>query len=73
MKKVFSVLLALVPLIVSAKKPNVLFIIADDQAPLSIGGVNNSEIKTPNLDNCPSRVFFSTIASTKGRGPVPCA
>jgi len=40
----------LTPLIVTAKKPNVLFIIADDQAPRSIGGVNNPEIKTPNLD-----------------------
>ena len=50
MKKLFSVLLALAPLASSAKKPNVLFIIADDQAPRSIGGVNNPEIKTPNLD-----------------------
>jgi arylsulfatase A-like enzyme len=50
MKKLFNVLLVLAPLFVSAKKPNVLFIIADDQAPLSIGGVNNPEIKTPNLD-----------------------
>ena len=50
MKKLFSVLLALTPLTVAAKKPNVLFIIADDQAPRSIGGVNNPELKTPNLD-----------------------
>ena len=50
MKKLFSVLLALTPLTVAAKKPNVLFIIADDQAPRSIGGVNNPEVKTPNLD-----------------------
>ena len=50
MKKVFSVLLALAPVPASAKKPNVLFIIADDQAPLSIGGVNIREIKPPNLD-----------------------
>lgn len=50
MKKLFSVLLAVIPLTVAAKKPNVLFIIADDQAPRSIGGVNNPEVKTPNLD-----------------------
>jgi len=50
MKKLISFLLALAPLMASAKKPNVLFIIADDQAPRSIGGVNNPEIKTPNLD-----------------------
>ncbi|MBT7855198.1 MAG: sulfatase-like hydrolase/transferase, partial [Opitutae bacterium] len=50
MKKLISFLLALAPLPTSAKKPNILFIIADDQAPLSIGGVNNHEVKTPNLD-----------------------
>jgi arylsulfatase A-like enzyme len=43
-------LLVLAPLLALAEKPNVLFIIADDQAPRSIGGVNNPEIKTPNLD-----------------------
>ncbi|MBG29197.1 MAG: sulfatase [Opitutae bacterium] len=50
MKKSFAILFALAPLLASAKKPNILFIIADDQAPLSIGAVNNPEIKTPNLD-----------------------
>ncbi len=43
-------LLALGPILAWGKKPNLLFIIADDQAPRSIGGVNNPEIKTPNLD-----------------------
>ncbi|WP_430931156.1 sulfatase-like hydrolase/transferase [Saccharicrinis sp. 156] len=32
------------------KKPNVLFIFADDQTFESIGSLNNNEIKTPNLD-----------------------
>ena len=60
MKKLFRVLLILAPLTVAAQKPNVLFIIADDQAPRSIGGVNNPEIKTPNLDRLAKQgVLFS--------------
>jgi len=50
LKKLFYTLLIFPSLVTAAKKPNILFIIADDQAPLSIGGVNNSAIITPNLD-----------------------
>ena len=50
MIRFFLFLLATGSLLAVAKKPNFLFIIADDQAPRSIGGVNNPEIKTPNLD-----------------------
>ena len=50
MNRFFLFLLAAGPILAGVKKPNVLFIIADDQAPRSIGGVNNPEIKTPNLD-----------------------
>ncbi|MBT3635690.1 MAG: sulfatase-like hydrolase/transferase, partial [Opitutae bacterium] len=50
MIRFFFLLLTAGPILAWAKKPNVLFIIADDQAPRSIGGVNNPEIKTPNLD-----------------------
>ena len=50
MIRFFLFLLAVGSSIVWAKKPNILFIIADDQAPRSIGGVNNPEINTPNLD-----------------------
>jgi arylsulfatase A-like enzyme len=50
MIRFFLFLLATGSLFAVAKKPNFLFIIADDQAPRSIGGVNNPEIKTPNLD-----------------------
>ncbi len=34
----------------SAKKPNVLFILADDMRPDCIGAMGNPHIKTPNLD-----------------------
>jgi arylsulfatase A-like enzyme len=60
MKKISFVLLFLAPILAMAKKPNILFIIADDQAPLSIGGVNNPEIKTPHLDKlAKSGVMFN--------------
>lgn len=32
------------------KKPNIIFIFADDQAPSTIGAYGNKEIQTPNLD-----------------------
>lgn len=32
------------------KRPNILFIIADDQAPFSLGAYGNSVCKTPNID-----------------------
>ncbi len=60
MTQFFLLLLAAGPILAWAKKPNVLFIIADDQAPRSIGGVNNPEIKTPNLDRLAKQgVLFS--------------
>jgi len=36
---------------VNAAKPNVLFILADDQRPDSIGAYGNEHIKTPNIDS----------------------
>jgi arylsulfatase A-like enzyme len=60
MNRFFLFLLAAGPILAGVKKPNILFIIADDQAPLSIGGVNNPEIKTPNLDRLAKQgVLFS--------------
>ena len=32
------------------QKPNILFILADDQAAWSLGSAGNNEIITPNLD-----------------------
>ncbi len=34
----------------SADKPNVLFILTDDQGPWALGCAGNPEIRTPNLD-----------------------
>src|SRR6476660_3420864 len=34
----------------AAKKPNVIFLFADDQRADTIGALGNSHIKTPNLD-----------------------
>ncbi|MGJ8679834.1 sulfatase-like hydrolase/transferase [Paraglaciecola sp.] len=34
----------------SVKKPNILFIFADDQSPKTLGAYGNAQIKTPNLD-----------------------
>ncbi len=50
MTRFFFWLFAAGPVLVWGQKPNVLFIISDDQSPRSIGGVNNPEVKTPNLD-----------------------
>src|SRR5262249_6631075 len=47
-------LLGLVPLPVNAqnttRKPNVLFIVADDLAPYVLGAYGNRQVRTPNLD-----------------------
>ena len=56
------------PLTAWAGKPNVLFIIADDQAPLSIGGVNNPEVKTPNLDRLAKRSVLFSNCFNQGSG-----
>ena len=50
MTRFFLWFLAVCPVFLWALKPNILFIISDDQSPRSIGGVNIPEIKTPNLD-----------------------
>lgn len=33
-----------------SKKPNIVFVLSDDQGPYSLGCLNNSELKTPALD-----------------------
>ena len=62
MQKINVVLFGILLLILSAcnqtesveskmdSRPNFLFILADDQAFSTINSLNNSEIKTPNLD-----------------------
>ncbi|MHC5068692.1 MAG: sulfatase-like hydrolase/transferase, partial [Planctomycetota bacterium] len=39
----------------AADKPNVLFIISDDQCWRTLGGINNPELDTPNLDALAAR------------------
>jgi arylsulfatase A-like enzyme len=44
----------------TSKKPNILFIFADDQSPKTLGAYGNKQIKTPNLDKlAQSGVNFS--------------
>ena len=47
-------------------KPNVLFIFADDQTIETIGSLNNSIIKTPNLDRLRERDVTFTNAFNQG-------
>ncbi|MDP6847945.1 MAG: sulfatase-like hydrolase/transferase [Kiritimatiellia bacterium] len=49
-----------------AEKPNVLFIFADDQCYKTIGGWNNPEVKTPNLDRLRSHGVTFTHAYNMG-------
>ena len=42
---------------ISRKKPNILFLLADDQRPDTIGAYGNKHIKTPNLDRLVARGF----------------
>lgn len=37
------------------KRPNIVFILSDDQGAFSLGCLNNSELKTPNLDKLAKR------------------
>jgi len=36
--------------LVSKKKRNIVFLLTDDQALISMGGYGNPKVKTPNLD-----------------------
>ena len=48
------------------KRPNFLFLFADDQTFRSIGGLNNPEVKTPNLDRLAARGTVFTHAFNQG-------
>ena len=39
----------------SAQKPNILFILSDDQGAWSLGSAGNQDVKTPNLDRLAQR------------------
>ena len=47
-------------------KPNILFIFADDQCFETIGSLNNSEVRTPNLDRLAKRGTTFTHAYNMG-------
>ena len=40
---------------VGSRRPNIVFILADDQGPWALGCAGNSEIRTPNLDRLAAR------------------
>jgi arylsulfatase A-like enzyme len=48
------------------KRPNFLFLFADDQAFRSIGALNNAEVETPNLDRLAARGTVFTHAFNQG-------
>ena len=50
----------------AAKKPNVLFILADDMRPDCIGALGNPNIKTPNLDKLVERGMAFTRTYVQG-------
>lgn len=56
------------------ERPNFLFIFADDQAYSTIGSLNNSEVKTPNLDKLAARGMVFTHCFNQGAwGGAVCA
>lgn len=58
----------------AAQKPNILFILADDQRWDTIAALGNSEVKTPNLDQLVERGFFFRNAFCMGSMiPAVCA
>ena len=48
--KLYLLLFVLLGALVSAKRPNILFILTDDQAPHTLSSYGNSVCQTPNID-----------------------
>jgi arylsulfatase A-like enzyme len=67
---VFAALLSCAADAFAAAKPNVVFILADDQRWDTVGALGNPEIITPNLDQLVTRGFHFTNAYCQG-GMVP--
>ena len=56
------------------KRPNFLFLFADDQAYSTIGSLNNPEVKTPNLDKLAAKGMVFTHCFNQGAwGGAVCA
>ncbi len=57
----------------TARRPNILFILADDQRWDTIGELGNREIRTPNLDRLVERGFhFNNAYCMGGMTPAVC-
>src|SRR5258706_9119496 len=56
-----------------AKRPNILFILADDQRPDTIAALGNPHIQTPNLDKLVARgTAFTRAHIMGGTGGAGC-
>ena len=65
MQRVFFLLAALIPFLVSAKPPNIVFIISDDQTWTDYGFMGHKQIETPNID----RLATQSLTFTHGYVP----
>ncbi|MCH2378803.1 MAG: sulfatase-like hydrolase/transferase [Pedosphaera sp.] len=65
MQRVFFLLAALIPFLVSAKPPNIVFIISDDQTWTDYSFMGHKQIETPNID----RLAAQSLTFTHGYVP----
>jgi len=65
MQRVLFLLAALIPFLVSAKPPNIVFIISDDQTWTDYGFMGHKQIETPNID----RLAAQSLTFTHGYVP----
>ena len=60
MQRVFFLLAALIPFLVSAKPPNIVFIISDDQTWTDYSFMGHKQIETHNIDRLASQSLTFT-------------
>ena len=75
MKRIFALLLlSLVPALLAAKKPNIIFIMADDLGWAELGSYGQKKIKTPHLDKLASEGmrFTSNYSGNAVCAPSRC-
>ena len=65
MKRAFFLLVTLIPFLVSAKPPNIVFIISDDQTWTDYSFMGHKQIETPNID----RLAAQSLTFTHGYVP----
>ena len=61
MQRVFFLLAALVPFLVSAKPPNIVYIISDDQTWTDYSFMGHKVIQTPNIDRLAKESLTFTL------------